>query len=79
MRGSVALTTQDPWIQNATVRDNILMGAPFDQARYSAMLAACALQSDLDALTDGDATQIGEKGVTLSGARTINLYRTGSK
>lgn len=67
VRGSVALTAQDPWIQNATVRDNVLMGAPFDQARYASVVEACALQADLDALQNGDATQIGEKGVTLSG------------
>lgn len=66
-RGSVALTTQDPWIQNATVRDNVLMGEAFDQARYVSVVEACALQADLDALPAGDGTEIGEKGVTLSG------------
>ena len=60
---------QDPWIQNATVRDNILMGAAADEERYSAVVAACALEQDLATLPKGDATEIGEKGVTLSGAR----------
>ena len=68
VRGSVVLSTQDPWIQNASVRGNVLMGAPFDQTRYDAVLHACALEADLKALPEGDATEIGEKGVTLSGA-----------
>ena len=61
-------SVQDPWIQNATVRDNILMGAAADKERYSAVVAACALEQDLATLPKGDATEIGEKGVTLSGA-----------
>jgi ATP-binding cassette, subfamily C (CFTR/MRP), member 1 len=67
LRGSVAFTAQDPWIQNATVRENVLMGRPMDDALYVQVLIACALHADLDALPDGDTTQIGEKGVTLSG------------
>jgi hypothetical protein len=58
---------QDSWIQNATVKDNILMGAPYDEERYNRVVAACALEQDLATLPDGDATEIGEKGVTLSG------------
>ena len=60
---------QDPWIQNATVRDNILMCAAYDEARYREVVAACALEQDLATLPNGDATEIGEKGVTLSGTR----------
>jgi ABC-type multidrug transport system fused ATPase/permease subunit len=66
-QGSLALTTQDPWIQNATVRSNVLMGAPFVQAKYDKVVEACALQADLAHLPAGDETEIGEKGVTLSG------------
>lgn len=68
VRGTVALTAQDPWIQNATVKANVLMGAECDQDKYDAVVEACALQADLESLQHGDATQIGEKGVTLSGA-----------
>ena len=70
LRGSVALSAQDPWIQNATMRDNVLMGAPYDHAWYERVVHACALDADLKALPNGDATQIGEKGVTLSGAHS---------
>lgn len=53
MHGRVAYTQQDPWIQNATLRDNILMGSPLDQARYDRVLDACALRPDLDVLPAG--------------------------
>jgi ABC-type bacteriocin/lantibiotic exporter with double-glycine peptidase domain len=68
VRGAVALTAQDPWIQNDTVEGNILMGAAMDAARYAAVLEACALEADLKILPAGDQTEIGEKGVNLSGA-----------
>lgn len=67
VRGRVAYTAQDPWIQNNTVEGNILMGAPMNSARYAKVIEACALRSDLDMLPAGDQTEIGEKGVNLSG------------
>ena len=60
---------QDPWIQNTTLRENILMGSPYEQGRYEAALSACALGPDLAVLPAGDASEIGEKGINLSGAR----------
>jgi len=66
---SVAYTAQDTWIQNATVRDNILMGRPFDSDRYHMAVRATALGPDLEVLTAGDETEIGEKGVNLSGGQ----------
>lgn len=59
VRGSVAYAAQDPWIRNASLRDNILMGLPFHQQRYSDCLEACALLQDLDLLPARDATEIG--------------------
>ena len=53
VRGSTAFTQQDPWIQNATVKDNILMGAPLDQGKYEDVLEACALLPDLEMLPAG--------------------------
>jgi len=67
--GSVAYAAQTAWIQNATVRDNILFGAPMDRARYAETVRRCALTADLEALADGDRTEIGEKGLTLSGGQ----------
>lgn len=60
---------QTSWIQNATVRDNILMGSEYDKDRYRKVLAACALDDDVAMWVNGDATEIGEKGVTVSGTR----------
>ena len=47
---------------NATLRDNILFGKPFDYTRYHEVIKACALEEDLKILMYGDATEIGEKG-----------------
>ena len=61
MRGSIAYTAQDPWIQNASLRDNVLMGAALEPGRYAAVLSACALDPDIAMLPAGDLTEIGEK------------------
>ncbi|GLC35697.1 hypothetical protein PLESTB_000485000 [Pleodorina starrii] len=67
--GSVAYTAQDPWIQNTTLRNNVLMGAEFDEEAYVATLQACALVADLELLPAGDVSEIGEKGINLSGGQ----------
>ncbi|GMF05169.1 unnamed protein product [Ambrosiozyma monospora] len=66
-----------PWIQNATVRENIVFGLPFDQQKYSQVVDACCLASDFKQLIDGEFTFVGEKGITLSGGQKarINLAR----
>ena len=56
MHGRCSYTAQTAWIQNATVRDNVLMGRAFDAALYAAVIDACALQPDLDLLAAGDLT-----------------------
>lgn len=67
--GSVAYTAQDPWIQNATLKDNILMGKELDEGRYQEVLNCCALVQDLELLPAGDMSEIGEKGINLSGGQ----------
>jgi len=69
MSGSVAYVAQQAWIQNCSLRDNILCGLPYDEAKYQETLRACALQRDLEILTHGDATEIGERGINLSGGQ----------
>ena len=32
--GGVAYAAQESWVQNETIRDNILFGAPYDEVRY---------------------------------------------
>ncbi|KAI4882036.1 hypothetical protein NFI96_012507 [Prochilodus magdalenae] len=67
------LAAQEPWIQHATVRDNILFGKDFDSGFYQTVLEACAFIDDLNVLPDGDQTEVGENGVTLSGGQKSRL------
>uniref|UniRef100_A0A9J7Z181 ATP-binding cassette sub-family C member 10 n=1 Tax=Cyprinus carpio carpio TaxID=630221 RepID=A0A9J7Z181_CYPCA len=67
------LAVQEPWIQHATVQDNILFGRDFDSMFYQAVIEACALADDLNILPGGDQTEVGENGVTLSGGQKSRL------
>jgi ABC-type branched-subunit amino acid transport system ATPase component len=75
--GSSASCSQVPWICNATVRENILFGRPFDEERYWDVIHQACLETDLDLLPNGDAETIGEKGVNLSGGQKarVNIAR----
>ena len=75
--GSVGFCPQTAWIQNATVRNNILFGKPFDQAKYDLVIRNCALEADFEMLPNGDQTEIGERGITVSGGQKarINIAR----
>lgn len=67
IRGRTSFVEQQPWIQNMTLRENILFGKELDKRRYVETVAACQLESDLKLMPAGDRTEIGERGVTLSG------------
>lgn len=67
--GTLAYVSQQAWIFHGTVRDNILMGEPFDEARYASVINACCLKPDLAILPYGDQTEIGERGINLSGGQ----------
>lgn len=69
----MAYVPQQAWIQNATLRDNILFGRPYIEEKYRRVLDACALTPDLDVLPGGDQTEIGEKVQRLSGLLTRML------
>ncbi|KAJ2873875.1 hypothetical protein GGH93_002885 [Coemansia aciculifera] len=71
--GQVAYVPQQPWIMNATLRSNILFGLKYDEAFYNRVIDACALRPDLDMLTAGDMTEIGEKGINLSGGQKARV------
>lgn len=73
VRGRVAFCAQEPWIQNQTLRDNVLFGEPFDAQRYADVVAACALRADIASLPAGDATEIGERGINLSGGQKARV------
>ncbi|KAJ4248426.1 hypothetical protein NW762_012763 [Fusarium torreyae] len=73
----LALVPQSAWLLSETVRENIVFGRPFDTAWYDEVLRRCCLQPDLEMLSDGDMTVVGEKGVSLSGGQKqrISLAR----
>lgn len=66
-----------PWVQNATVKENIVFGRTLDEQHYREVIYACSLESDLEILPGGDQTEVGERGITLSGGQKarINLAR----
>lgn len=59
--GSISFVQQTPWIQNKTIRDNILFGLPLDKDRYNNTIHACQLELDLEMLKGGDLTETGEE------------------
>lgn len=77
VRGKIGYASQQAWIYNSSLQQNILFGSEYDQSRYSEVIKACALQKDIDLLADGDMTLVGERGVSLSGGQRarVNLAR----
>jgi len=71
--GSIAYCAQQPWIQNATVRDNIIFGSVYDEDRFRAVVASCALKQDLERLPGGEHCEVGERGITLSGGQKARI------
>ncbi|PYI02730.1 P-loop containing nucleoside triphosphate hydrolase protein [Aspergillus sclerotiicarbonarius CBS 121057] len=70
---AIAFVSQTPWIENATIKNNILFGLPLDPARYQQVIEACALTADLALFEDGDETEVGVQGVSLSGGQKWRL------
>ena len=83
VKGKLGAFLQTPFIMNDTVKNNILFGhapaaatdgeSPVDEARYRLALEVCSLSHDLQLLTHGDRTEIGEKGITLSGGQKARV------
>jgi ABC-type multidrug transport system fused ATPase/permease subunit len=73
VRGATAYVAQSPWVMNATVRENIIFGHRWDAAFYERTIHACALVEDFASLPDGDETQVGERGISLSGGQKARL------
>ena len=67
--GRIAYVPQQAWIQNCTLRQNILFCEPEGEERYRSVIESCALATDLEMLPAGDQTEIGEKGINLSGGQ----------
>jgi len=69
----VAFCPQSPWIISGTIRENILFGKEMDEALYIKVIRACCLDVDLANMPAGDETEIGERGISLSGGQKARL------
>jgi ATP-binding cassette subfamily C (CFTR/MRP) protein 1 len=72
IHGRIAYAPQQPWIQNASIRDNILFGLPYEEARYNKAISLCCLKTDLEQFQTGDLTEIGEKVKLLTQIKDLN-------
>lgn len=75
--GELSYSSQEAWLFNGSVRQNIIFGEEYDEERYKEVVKVCALESDFDLFPFGDRTLVGEKGKALSGGQKarINLAR----
>ncbi|KAH3661347.1 hypothetical protein OGAPHI_006754 [Ogataea philodendri] len=66
-----------PWVQNATIKENIVFGEEYDQEKYDTIVKVCSLTGDFEQFSAADKTEVGERGITLSGGQKarINLAR----
>jgi ATP-binding cassette subfamily C (CFTR/MRP) protein 4 len=72
-KGTLAYASQDPWIMNGTVKDNIVMGKDWDDEWYKEVVSACALLVDFQQLLNSDQTIVGDRGVQLSGGQRARV------
>lgn len=73
VRGRIAYAAQQPWVMNASIRENIVFGHRWDPHFYELTVEACALVADFKTLPDGDQTEVGERGISLSGGQKARL------
>lgn len=75
--GRMSYAAQEPWLFAGTVRDNIIFGGQFEPDRYKEVVRVCCLEQDFASLIVGDQTEVGERGVSLSGGQKarVNLAR----
>ena len=69
----VAFASQSAWLQNETIKDNVLFGSALDKVRYDRVLNACCLGTDLASLQNSDLTVVGENGTALSGGQKARV------
>ena len=71
--GTIAYVSQTPYIMNATVKENVLFGRPFDPVRYQTALTVSCLLPDIAIMPARDDTEIGERGINLSGGQRCRV------
>ncbi|CAG9794562.1 unnamed protein product [Diatraea saccharalis] len=72
-KGKIAYAAQEPWLFEASVRQNILFGEDMDLRRYKQVIKCCQLTTDLEILSHGDKTIVGERGASLSGGQRARI------
>lgn len=70
---SVAYCDQTPWLQNITIRDNIIGQSPLDEEWLATVIRSCALDEDCSAFPQGDRAIVGSGGVALSGGQKLRV------
>ena len=73
LSGKVSFVSQNSWILNDTIEQNILFFKSMEKEKYQKILSICQLKQDLQIFQKGDQTEIGEKGVNLSGGQKARL------
>lgn len=73
MSGSIALVEQQPYIYSGTIKENILFGREFNKMKYDLVITSCCLETDLAELPNGQQTEIGEKGINISGGQKARI------
>lgn len=71
--GQASYAPQQPWIQNKTIRDNIIFGLPYEKEWYDRVIEKCQLVRDFECFPGGDMTELGERGVNLSGGQKARI------
>ena len=67
INGTTGFVESQHWIQNGELRENVCFGSEFDERKYVETVLACQLETDIKLMPAGDLTEIGEKGINLSG------------
>ena len=73
IKGDISFASQEPWLFNASIKNNILFGNPYDDKKYKKVITACALLKDFAQLPDGDKTIVGEHGSVISGGQRVRI------
>lgn len=69
----ISYAAQAPFLQHQSIRENILFGSPYEEERYEQVLECCALKPDLKIFEDGDLTEVGSRGISLSGGQKARV------
>ncbi|SPP81313.1 multidrug resistance-associated protein 4 [Drosophila guanche] len=73
VHGKVSYASQEPWVFEGTIRDNIVFVEDYNERRYKKVVKACGLERDMELLSRGDLTVVGERGVSLSGGQKARV------